>query len=809
MTQLMQDIRYGFRRLRQSPAFAVVSIAALALGIGANATMFSVVNSVLMQPVPFAQPERLGFVFETSAAQGWNQIGPSGPDYADIREQAKALADVAMIEPGSGTVLGFGEPRQMPGLRVTNNFFRLLGKKPFQGRDFEPGEGFQNRVGMLSFAGWHKLFGSHDYRMGRSIVLDGIPYTGIGIMPPDMWFPLPADLFAPWNTEDLRRQDRMSHRFVMIARLKPGITFRQASAELNTIVNRIGQNEPRMKGWGAVVIPMQELLVHNVEPALLVLQGAVGLVLLIACTNLANLMLARGASRQRETAVRTALGATRGALVRQFFTEAMILGLLGGIVGTLLTAWGVALLNHVLPSTIAAGEGNTQIVRPEIVVDGTVLLFMLGLSLLTAMLFGLAPAISASRADVNEVLKEGGRNSGSAHSRRTRGALVVAEVALALVLLVCAGLTLKSFWRLRQTSPGFLADHALTMQMELPTDSKYRKPGEQAAFFRQVLTNVSQIPGVRTAGITCGLPLDEDDHQTDFRIVGRPLPPSGQLLPADYRAISDGYFAAMGIPLLRGRGIAAQDYYGRPNVAVIDATLARRYWPSSVAGPRDPVGQKIAIGEHTFEIVGIVGEVMNGGVDRKPRPTIYLSYLQQEEPRMTLVVRHPWPAQIIGAVKQAVYAVDKDQPVYNIRTLDQVVTASTASLRLTFVLLGVFAAAALALAAIGIYGVISYTVAPRTSEIGIRMALGADRRSVIRLIVGQGMILTTIGIAAGAAGALVASRLLASLLYGVNAHDPLIFLATALVLALVGACATWVPAQRATRIDPIASLRYQ
>jgi putative ABC transport system permease protein len=463
----------------------------------------------------------------------------------------------------------------------------------------------------------------------------------------------------------------------------------------------------------------------------------------------------------------------------------------------------------VVPATISVGRGAETVVRPDLVVDGTVLAFTVAISLLTGLLFGLVPAISASRTDVNTALKEGGRNTVSAGSRRMRNALVVSEVALALVLLISTGLTLKSFWKLQQVNPGFLADHVLTMEMELPTDARYQKPEEEVEFFRRVLTNVTEVPGVVSAGITCALPLDEDDRKTDFRIEGRPLPSSGQLLPADYRVVSPGFFRALGIPLLRGRGITERDSHDRPLVAVIDRALERQYWPAGVEGPKDPIGQKIAIGSRTFEIVGVVGEVKGAGLNRVPEPTIYLSYMQRVEPRMALVVRHPRAGEMVNAVKRAVYAVDKDQPVYKIHTMDDVVARSQSSSRFTLLLLGVFAATALALAAVGIYGVISYSVTQRTSEIGIRMALGAGRESVLRLVVGDGMALAGMGIAIGLVGGLAVSRLLASLLFGVSASDPFVFGVTAIVLAAVALCATSIPALRAARIDPGDSLRYQ
>ncbi|MGA3026054.1 MAG: ABC transporter permease [Bryobacteraceae bacterium] len=809
MSELIRDIRFGLRLLRKSPGFTAVALAALALGIGANSAIFSVVNSVLLRPLPYADSGRIGVIFEASPAQGWQQIGISGPDFADIREQAKSLDDLALIENGTGTVLGFGEPIQAPGLRVTTNVFRLLGKKPMLGRDFNPGEGFENRVAILSYNGWHRLFGNNTSVIGRRVIVDDIPYTIIGIMPADFWLPLPADLFAPWSTGDLRRRDRMAKSFTVLGRVKQGISYRRASAELDTIIHRIDRAEPRMKDWSASITPMQEVMVENVRPALLVLLGAVGLVLLIACTNLANLMLARAASRGRETAIRTALGATRRVLMRQFFAETMLLGVFGGALGLLLAMWGVDLLNRVVPANIAVGQGTSTVVRPDLVVDGTVLAFTVALSLLTGLLFGLVPAISASRTDVNEALKEGGRNTSSGSGRRMRNALVVWEVALALVLLVSAGLTMKSFWKLQQVNPGFLADHVLSMEMELPTDAKYQKDAEQVEFFRRVLANVAEVPGVVSAGITCALPLDEDDRKTGFRIEGRPLPPSGQFLPADYRVVSPGFFRALGIPLLRGRGITERDSHDRPLVAVIDRALERRDWPAGVEGPKDPIGQKISIHGQAIEIVGVVGEVNGSGLNRVPTPTIYLSYQQAVEPRMALVVRHPQAKEMVNAIKRAVYAVDKDQPVYKIQTMDDVVAGSQSSSRFTLLLLGVFAATALALAAIGIYGVISYSVTQRTGEIGIRMALGAGRESVLRLVVGDGMALAGVGIAVGLVGALGVSRLLGSLLYGVSASDPLVFGLTAIVLAAVALCATSIPALRAARIDPGESLRYQ
>ena len=471
--------------------------------------------------------------------------------------------------------------------------------------------------------------------------------------------------------------------------------------------------------------------------------------------------------------------------------------------------WGVDLLNRIVPTTISVGQGTETVVRPDLVVDGTVFAFTVGLSLLTGLLFGLLPAISVSRTDVNEALKEGGRNTASGHGRRMRNALVVSEVALALVLLVSAGLTLKSFWKLQQVNPGFMADHVLTMEMELPTDAKYQKAGDQVEFFRRVLANVNEVPGVVSAGITCALPLDEDDRKTDFRIAGRALPPSGQLLPADYRVVSPGFFRALGIPVLRGRGITESDSHdrppgggdrSRPRTAILADRGGRAEGTDRPEDFRPRSGTRDCWRRRRSEWRRSESRAQVND----------LSFLPQAvESRMALVVRHPQATGIVNAIKQAVYSVDKDQPVYKIRTMDEVVGGSESSSRFTLLVLGIFAVAALALAAIGIYGVISYSVTQRTNEIGIRMALGAGRKSVLRLVVGNGMALTGIGIVIGLVGSLGASHLLGSLLFGVNASDPFVFGLTAVVLALVALCATVIPAVRAARIDPGVSLRYQ
>lgn len=802
--RLIDDVRYAFRLLRRTPGFTLIAIAALALGIGANTAMFSVVNAVLIRPLPYEGADRVGIIWERSPGQGWNRINPSGPDALDFREQASTLEQVAVIETGSGTVNGMGEPQQVPGMRVSTNLLQMLGIKPILGRDFNPGEGWKDRVIILSYGAWHRWFGGDRKAIGKRLLLDGLSYTIIGVLPQVAFMPLPSEAYVPWADSDLRGMNRMEKRLGVLARLKPGVTWKQASDELDAIEHRIAESNVRMKDWTAYVLPFQDWMSQRARPALLLMLAAVGMVLLIACTNLANLMLARAAGRERDIAVRLALGAGRGVLVRQFLTEAIVLGLLGGAAGLILAVWGADLLNRIVPATLRMPDSNTDFVRPRIVIDGVVLAFTAGVSLLSALLFGLAPAVASARAGLGTILR-GSRGSAGAHTRNLRDALVVAEIALALVLLVAATLAIESFWNLQKVQPGFASDHVLVVETELPTDSKYRTANEMMLFHRRVLEKVAEVPGVSAVGLTCSLPMDEEDHKEDFRIIGKPLPPSGQLLSAHFRSVSPGYFSALRIPLMRGRMLEDSDSDTRPPVVLIDEVAAQRYFTDGT----DPIGQKIGRGKSGMEIVGIVGPVRNDGLGKEPEPTIYMSYQQNPEPQVRYVVRHPTPEGIVKAVKNAFYSVDKDQPVFNIRTMDEVVVGSEAGSKLMLVLIGTFALVALVLASLGIYGVVSYAVTQRTNEIGIRMALGASIGDVMRLVMRSGLRLVAIGVGAGIAAALLASRLLASLLYGVGAANPLVFGGTALLLAAVALTATLLPALRASRTSPIMALRYE
>jgi putative ABC transport system permease protein len=804
---MLNDLRLAVRLLWKSPGFTAVAIVALALGIGANTAIFSLVNSMLLRPLPFRDSGRLAIFWETDPAQGFNRQGPSGPNYLDFRDQSQSFEDMALLEQGTGTVTGFGEPQQIPALRVTRSFLPVLGFTPILGRNFAPSEGWNQRVVIIGYGVWERYYGKDPTVVGKKMLMDDIPYTVIGVLPRSFWFPDPGEVLAPWGDADLAARNRYDHNFGVFGHLKPGVSVKQANAELNAIERRIGEKAVGLKDWATTAVLLSDVVSENVRSGFLLLLAAVALVLLIACANLANLMLARAAGRTRETAIRMALGAGRWRLGRQFLTESAVLGAAGGFLGLLLALWGVDLLDRIVPQTMALSGGAGIVARPAIHADALALLFTLATSLGTGLIFGLAPAFAASKAKVNDALKEGARGS-SASGNRLRNAFAVSEVALALVLLIGTGLVMKSFWRMQQVNPGFAADHVLAMEMELPTDAKYRTRPEQAEFFRRVLENVRSLAMVRSAGITNQLPLDtSDEPRTEFTIEGRAALPSGQGYLADYRDASADYFRAMGIPLLKGRVFTDGDKLDRPKVVIINETLAQRYWPDG----GNPIGQHLRLGPQFIpEIVGIVGDVKNSALNQQTAPAVYTSYLQIPEMKMSLVVRADGdPVNMIRAVKAQVWAVDKDQPMYKIRTMEQVLGESQSSSKFTLALLAIFAAVAMGLAAVGIYGVISYAVTQRTREIGIRIALGAAGHDVLRLVVGQGTALALAGVAVGLTGAFALTRVMRSLLFGVSATDPMIFGGAALFLAAVALAASYIPARRAMSVDPTVSLRYE
>jgi len=807
---IIQDLRYGARMLLKNPGFTLIAVLTLSLGIGANTAIFSFVNAILLRPLPYRSADRLVLVWENNLQRGWNRAGPSAPTFLDWQEQSQAFEDLALLEPGSGTFTGLGEPLQIAALRVTTNFLPLLGAQLTRGRLFstEEGGGGRHNVVIITHGLWARSYGSDANAIGSKMQLDGLPYTIIGVLAPDFSFPLASDLFVPWDLGELRQRNRGDHDFGVIGRLKPGVTVEQAGTELNTISQRLAESHPEMAQWGATVVPLQRALVEYIRPALLVLLGAVGFVLLIACSNVATLLVARGAARRSEVAIRSALGASRWRLARQFMAESLLLGVVGGVLGLLNAVWGADLLKALVPQQIPIPDASAEAFLPSVNLDARVLGFSLLLSLATSFIFGLAPALAAAKTDPNEALKEGGRGiSGGLRQQRLRSLLVVSEIALALVLLLGAGLMIRTFWQLQQVNPGFQADHLLTAEIELPTDTKYKERQEQAAIFERFLDRVRAVPGVRAGALAQIVPLTQHEDGTGFLIDGRAPSSQSENMAAEFRAVSADYFHTLAIPVLQGREFTEYDRAETPRVVVIDSSLARLYWPNE-----DPLGRHLRFRRQgaLYEIVGVVGAVKHGGLDKQAKPTIYAPFLQVPRMRMSLLLRTTLaPASLANDVKAAVWAVDKDQPIYNLKTMDEIIAETKSTPRLTLVLLALFSGLALLLAAVGLYGVMSYLVAQRTHEIGIRLALGAQAGDVLKLIVGQGMALALLGVGLGLGAALALTRLMARLLYGVSATDPLTFAAVALLLSLIALLACYVPARRATRIDPLVALRHE
>jgi putative ABC transport system permease protein len=630
-------------------------------------------------------------------------------------------------------------------------------------------------------------------------------YTVIGVLAPDFWQPLPSDLYVPWPLAQLRAKDRVDHDFGVIARLKPSVTLAQAQAELSAIARRIDAETPRLAGWDVTVVGMKQALFEYIRPALLLLLGAVGLLLLLTCVNVASLLLARVTGRRKEMAIRAALGARRGRLIVQILSESLLLSLMGGALGVFFAVWGVDLLSAVLPSTLPMAEAGAEIMRPAIGVDARALAFALLISTGAALIFGLIPALYVAGADVNDALKAGGRTSSPSPGRTGVWSLLVAgEVALATMLLIGAGLAMKSFVNLQQVNPGIRPDHVLTFRMRLPTDNLYKSNREQIDFYRRVLDNVERIPGIQSAGLTDVLPLGQQNDREYFTIENRPLPP-GQSLVADFRRISPRYLNTMGIALLEGRLLSDRDVRDAPPVILIDETLARQYWPTE-----NPIGRRMRLWGEFREVVGIVSQVHHYGLEKQPEPTIYAPYAQMPDKAMALTVRTTMETQgVVKAVKQAVWLVDPGQPVFQIRSMDEYISLANTAPRISTILLAVFAGISMLLAALGIHGVVSYGVAQRTREFGLRMALGSTPGQLQGLVIGNGIKTALIGLLAGMAGAAGLASVLHSLLYGVTPLDPAVMAGVAALLLTVAFIANYVPARRATRIDPMDALHHE
>jgi putative ABC transport system permease protein len=805
---LWQDLRYGVRMLWKNPGFTVVAVVALALGIGANSAIFSVVNTVLLRPLPYKDPERLVMVWEDRTAKGYPRDTPAPANYVDWRDQNKVFEGMAAIASHSLNLTGSGEPERIEGKRVSASFFPLLGVEPLFGRTFTPEEDQPgaNRVVVLSHGLWQRRFGSDRGILGRQLTLNGESATVVGVMPQHFQFPTREDeLWVPIAFTPQQAAARQSHYLQVIARMKPGVTLEQAQAEMSTIGARLQQQYPAQNtDLGVAVVPLHEQLVGDIRPALLVLLGAVGFVLLVACANVANLLLARAAVRQKEIALRVALGASRVRLVRQFLTESVLLAALGGFVGLLLSLWGVNLLKAFIPENISQAK--------DIAVDAKVLGFTLLVSLLTGLIFGLAPVSQASNFNLNETLKEGGRDSvAGRRGNRIRSLLVVAEVAVSLVLLIGAGLLINSFLRLRNVDPGFRADNLLTMRVVLP-ETKYPDQARRAAFYTELVRRVESLPGVQSAAVTNWIPLVKQGDSSGISIEGKPDPGPGQNPSAVTRVVSPHYFQTMGVELLQGRRLGEQDRADAPRVVVISETMARKFWPGEEAlGKRVTMGGPANAPVPWMEVVGVVRDVRQFELTAEPKPQMYVPYEQPVffRPSHLVLKTNVEPAGLAAAVRKTVWEIDKDQPVSNVSTMEEVLSESISRQRFSMLLFGIFAAVALVLAAVGIYGVMSYSVAQRTHEIGIRMALGAQRGDVLKLAVGHGLKLVLVGVALGLGAAFALTRVMSSLLFGVSPTDPATLAIISLVLIGVALLASYVPARRATKVDPMVALRYE
>ncbi len=793
-----QDLRYALRQLRSHPGFAAVVLLTLGLGIGANTAMFSVVDAVLLRPLPYPEANRL--VLLQGHKEGIGNESASVPDFLDWKAQSRSFSGMTAFAGASLNLAGSEgrPPERLIAARVTSDFFRTLGVGPSPGRGFtrEEDRAGAGKVVVLGRSLWKDRFGGDPDVIGRAVTLNGEPYTVVGIAAPGFQFPSWAQAWTPVAPQPgSPGQGRRSDFLGVVGRLAPGVTLRTARAEMTAIGRRLERQYPATNtGWSVAVTSLRERIVGDVRPALLVLLGAVGLVLLIACANVANLLLARGAARGRELALRSALGARRGRLIGQLLAESLVLSLLGAALGVLLAYWGTRALVGLDPGALPR--------LGEVRIDGLVLLFALGAAVLTAAVFGLAPALRLARPDLRRALVEGGRSSGMRGGGFLDRGLVAGQVAVALVLLVGAGLLIRSFARLEGVDPGFRARGVLTARVSLP-ESRYPDDPRMREFWNGLLARLGKLPGVTAAGATSDLPLQSGSYLS-FRIEGRPAPGPDVVQDAVVCAEGGDYFRSLGISLVRGRLPDARDGpEGRP-VAVVDRAMARRYW-----GHDDPIGDRISFdGTRWYTIVGIVGDVRTESLDRPGYPHAYLSYRQSPRHGMALTLRTDGdPAALAGPVRAAVGDIDPTLPVYSVHTMREIVATSILGPRFDVVTLGAFAGLALLLALIGIYGVLSYAVTRRLRELGIRMVLGADRGATLRYVLRLGMIPVLTGIAIGLVGALLSVRVLSGLLYGVAPLDPVTFLLVPAALAAVAALACWIPARRATRVDPIHALR--
>ncbi|PYP88135.1 MAG: ABC transporter permease [Blastocatellia bacterium AA13] len=802
MESLLQDIKFGVRLLFKNPTFTVAAILILTLGIAVNTVIFGAVNTVLLRPLPYSETDRL-FVLWAKNNQSTEALPVTSADFADWKEQNHVFDGMAILSPGSMTLTGVGDPEQISTSRVSANFFDLLGVRPYRGRTFSPDEDQpgKNQVVVISYGVWQRSFGSRPDLIGDTVTLNGNSHTVIGIMPPGVSFP--GELFKDkvdfWIPLALAGNlNRGIAAYGVVGRLKPDVTAAQARSEMEIIAGSLEQKYPDTNTGKSVMLkPFREEVVGHVKTPLLIMLGAVAFVLLIACANVANLLLARAASRKKEFAIRVALGAGRLRLIRQLLTESIVLALVGGILGLVLAVWGSSSLKVFIPATLAGVKDMT--------LDWNVFSFALLISLLTGVAFGIVPALQVSKTNLHDSLKEGGRNAApDARNNRVRGLLVVGEVSMALVLLVSAGLLVKSFINLIDVNPGFNVNHALTLSVFLPP-SRYEVP-KIWSFYEQLEQRAANIPGAEASGLVNNLPLGGSIYRRSFNLEGQPPALPGQEPTADYYSVSPNYFGAMGIPLLKGRYFNNEDRDGRTNVVIISDAAAKQYWPD-----QDAVGKRITVGDGVNEprqIVGVVADVKQVGLEKDSVPQLYVSYLQKPHRAMTLVVRTKGdPMALAAAVRNEIRSGDRDLPVTNVRTLEEVLSNSIGARRFNMILLSIFACLALVLASIGIYGMISYSANQRSQEVGIRIALGAQPMDILKLIVGQGMRLSLLGLGIGLAAAMAFTRWMTPLLFGVSTVDAVTYSSISAVLFLVALTASYVPARRSTRVDPMSVMR--
>ncbi len=805
MQKLGQDLRYALRTFIKAPGFTLIAILALALGIGANTAIFSFVNALLLNPLPFPELDRVVAIWDESPPAPHNEVAFA--NYVDWGAQQSSFEHLGLYRWWDANVTGIDPPERVQGFLVSANFLDVVGVRPALGRGFltEEDQPGKDGVALLSYGLWQRRFAGDAGVVGQTISLNGVARTVIGVMPQDYNFPRGVELMAPLTQTPARVSNRRSHEFLAVARLKPGVSIQQAQADLDGITGRLQQQFPQTNtDLGARVYPLLDDTVRMYRAVLLLLMASVGFVLLIACANVANLMLVRASARFKEVAIRSALGASRWRLARQLLTESVTLAVAGGACGILFGFWGIDLMKSFIPASDMKFVPGWN----RIGIDLPVLAFTVGLSVLTGLLFGLAPAIQSSKANLGEALKEGAQRSAGLARQRLRGVLVVAEVALSLVLLIGAGLTVKSFWLLLQSNPGFKLENILTMGVAL-SGQKYREPAPCVAFYQDLLQQVKTLPGVESVAAVNHLPLGGSNSSSSFLVEGVPEPPPGQEFGGRYRVCTPDYFETMGITIIKGRGFTEQDRADTPPVVIVSETLAQRFFPGG-----DALGKRFRFrGDPAqnpwMEVVGVVNDVKHE-LNLPLTGDYYLAHKQDPWGNMILVARtSSEPLALAEPIRNEVVGLDKDQPVFDIKTMKQVRAVSVLPYSISGTWLSIFGVIALVLAAVGIYGVMSFSVSQRTHEIGVRMALGARPRDVMLLVVRQGITLVALGLGLGLIGGFALTSAMQNLLFGVGSTDTLTFLLVSLLLAATALLACFIPARRATRVDPMIALRYE